>query len=600
MFFHKCIFGAGRQALSSIGIIFLLVLLAGCNSTGVTPTPTPTHPFLSPSLTLVDFNLGLPSKALNAPITGTVPDDTKMHVVVTFKTNQSVLNQLKAQKVKPGQPINLKDQANKIGISDATYAQIKTYLGIENATLKLDTLHTNLDIDAKASTFAKVFQTHFVYHQLNGRTFFAPATSPRIPKFIADLIVAITGLDNYSLAPKSHLAFTRPLVAGQHTASSKPHSPNCSVDSRLITPAQVAHAYGYDQFWSQGWRGQGMTVNFVELEGFDPTDIQNYFDCIGFQGHLQTVNVDAPPTSAGGEATLDIEMVAGLAPASNMVVYQSNLDPTMATFTDFWTLFNDQLTQIVNDNSNVSTPSVVSISWGYAEEALTPGVINAMGTNLQLLTQAEHMTVFVASGDCGAFDDGTYQSLQVDYPGSDPSSTAVGGTILQVDQRGNRSNEVVWSDGSNTSKCSNQWGSGGGVSQVFKQPSWTQVQGMNNQYSTGDRQVPDLSAVAFALPAYVGGQWHFDGGTSAAAPIWAAGLSLVNQGLIARKGVFVYGTDLFYAIAGIGRSSNASPLEDITRGGNLYYSATAGWDFASGLGTPNLPNFFNLVVNNVQ
>ena len=74
----------------------------------------------------------------------------------------------------------------------------------------------------------------------------------------------------------------------------------------------------------------------------------------------------------------------------------------------------------------------------------------------------------------------------------------------------------------------------------------------------------------------------------------------MNQGLIARKGVFVYGTDLFYAIAAISRTSNASPLEDITRGGNLYYSATPGWDFASGLGTPNLPNFFNVVANNVQ
>src|SRR5947209_855201 len=106
MLFHKCIFGVGRQALSRIGILLSLVLLVGCNSTGVTPTPTPTQPFLSPSLTLVDFNLGLPSKALNSPIVGTVPDDTKMHVVVTFKTNQSVLNQLKTQTVKPGKPNN--------------------------------------------------------------------------------------------------------------------------------------------------------------------------------------------------------------------------------------------------------------------------------------------------------------------------------------------------------------------------------------------------------------------------------------------------------------------------------------------------------------
>jgi hypothetical protein len=73
----------------------------------------------------------------------------------------------------------------------------------------------------------------------------------------------------------------------------------------------------------------------------------------------------------------------------------------------------------------------------------------------------------------------------------------------------------------------------------------------------------------------------------------------VNQGLIAKKGEFVYGTDTFYAVANAKESGNTSPFNDITEGNNLYYPATSGWDFASGLGTPNLPNLFNAIMTNV-
>jgi kumamolisin len=585
------------QMLAGIMVI-LLVALVGCSS-GVAPAPTPT-PAPPASLEFVNFDLGLPAQALNAPVVGTVPDNSPMHVVITFKVNQSTLNQLKSQKVKPGQPVNLQDQANKIGISDATYQQIKTYLGIENVTLKLDNLHTSLAIDGKASSFARIFQTHFVIHQLNGRTFFAPATPPKVPTFIASSIAAITGLDNYSQPPQGHVAFMNSSLASHHLGSHD--AADCVDDPRVVAPAQVAHAYGYDRLWKQGWQGQGMTVNLVELEGFDPHDVQNYFTCVQFHGQLKTVNVDTPPKPTGGEgeSTLDIETVAGLAPASNIVVYQTAFDPENETWNDFWTSFNDELAQIVNDNAKTNNPSVVSISWGYAEDALTPGVIQAMGTNLRLLTQAEHMTVFVASGDCGAFDEGVYKTLAVDYPGTDPSSTAVGGTLLSVNAQGNRSNEAVWSDGSDTSKCQNQWGSGGGISKMFKQPDWPNVNGMKNQYSTGYRQVPDLSSVAWNLPAYIGGQWIFDGGTSAAAPIWAAGLSLVNQGLIERHQVFYYGTDTFYQVAQVSTNGDKHPFYDVTKGNNLYYPATPGYDLATGLGTPNLADFFDVLDANTQ
>src|SRR5262245_10393939 len=179
----------GRALAGILGILLLLVPLASC---GGTPAP----------LRFVTINTGLPSQALNAPVVGPLPDNTKLHVRVTFKINQALLNRLNSQKIQPGQPSHLEKFAKQIGINDATYQKIRNFFSLKGITLKLSKLRTHLAIDASAKTFARLLQTHFVIHRLNGRTFYAPATPPKLPQFLADSIVAITGLDNYSSSPQ--------------------------------------------------------------------------------------------------------------------------------------------------------------------------------------------------------------------------------------------------------------------------------------------------------------------------------------------------------------------------------------------------------------
>ncbi len=86
-------------------------------------------------------------------------------------------------------------------------------------------------------------------------------------------------------------------------------------------------------------------------------------------------------------------------------------------------------------------------------------------------------------------------------------------------------------------------------------------------------------------PVY-GPGWVPISGTSAATPQWAAALTVINQadkaqGFIAPK---------LYALATTSAYSTA--FHDITTGNNFEgitgYSATTGWDPASGLGTPNV------------
>jgi len=551
-----------------VGMLFLLPLLASCN------TPAP--------LKFVPIDLGIPSQALNSPVVGPLPDTTKLHVRVTFKVSQDVINKLNSD-IHPHQPSKLENLANQIGISDATYQQIKSFFNLQGIVLNLSKLHTNLSVDAKASTFAKLFQTHFVVHQYNGRKFFAPATPPKLPGFLADSMAAITGLDNYSSAPQH--AFTLSSI-NPHPAQRA--GQDCYPLQDTLLPKQVAHAYGFDTLWNHGWHGEKMTVNLVEIDGFYQDDIQNYFDCINFQGNLNVVNIDGQPYQALGETALDIEMVAGLARSVNIVDYQTDGN----SGGDIWSQVNDELQQILNDNTGkANTGDVVSLSLGAAENEITSGDRVAIDQSLRLLTQVEHMRIFIASGDCGAFSDRIYHSLSVSFPASDPWATAVGGTIMQINGASNRANEVVWSDSSNLSRCTNQWGSGGGNSQDFARPGWQKVSGADNQYSVGNhRQLPDVSAAAYALAVYFEGQWGAVGGTSAAAPIWATGMALVNQGLIQEIGKFTASPQLFYVVEQ--GWPGMHPYYDVTRGNNLYYPATPGWDYSSGLGTPNLGDFY--------
>ena len=570
-------------------VLFLLAPLAfaGCGAT----TPIP--------LQFTSLNLGIPSSALNSPVTGQVADNTEMHLRITFKTDGKTMQQAQNQKIEPGKPSHVEQLANKLGISDQTYQRIKSFFSPTGIQLTLNKLHTHLSVEAKAKTLAKLLQTKFVNHNDNGHTFFAPSPAPKLPQFLVDHIAAVTGLDNYSAPAQHDFTMNMGTRLSAHTTrtignTQKP-AQDCQPLDQTLLPRDVAHAYGYDQLWNKGWNGQNMTVNLVEIDGFNQSDIANYLSCINFQGHLSTVNVDGAPSQSLGESTLDVQMVAGLARSVNIVDYQTDGN----TNGDIWVNINDMLQQILNDNTNnASAGSVVSISLGAAEDQLDSQDITAINQSIQQLTQIEHMTVFVASGDCGAFTTRQYGNLSVSYPASDTSAVAVGGTIMSIYQNQTRARELVWSNGSNRSKCQNQWGSGGGNSTVFQRPGWQSANGVNNRYSRNMRQIPDISAVAYALAVYYNGQWGAVGGTSAAAPIWATGLALVNQGLIQQIQKYTSSPQLFYLVAN--RNTGNSPYFDVTQGNNLYYPATSGWDFASGLGTPNLATFYQSLYNDIK
>ncbi len=189
---------SGKKIAQALSLLLLLALLAACSDNSAGQNSQPTTP--ANTNQLVKLDLGIPEDAKKSPTAGELPPDTSMHIDITFQANQELLKKLGDQK--GGTSTDLGTMADQIGINQQQYQQAKSFFGIQGATLKLNRLHTNLAITAKASTFSKLLHTRFLYHQYQDRKFFAPNSDLMLPKGIADRVIGINGLDNYSAPPK--------------------------------------------------------------------------------------------------------------------------------------------------------------------------------------------------------------------------------------------------------------------------------------------------------------------------------------------------------------------------------------------------------------
>ena len=188
-------------------------------------------------------------------------------------------------------------------------------------------------------------------------------------------------------------------------------------------------------------------------------------------------------------------------------------------------------------------------------------------------------------------------NLGVSDPASQPYVTAVGGT--SVTALGPAPTEAVWNDQLHYSEGAG----GGGISQTFSMPAYQQAlgavsgsSGLPCAISSGDcREVPDVSADADPSTGYViydsvnNLGWNALGGTSGAAPLWAAVLAVDDS---ANGNTAGYGA-LNPALYLLAQQSAGTYLNDVTSGNNDYnatgggsYPAMTGYDMATGLGTP--------------
>ena len=439
------------------------------------------------------------------------------------------------------------------------------------------------------------------YRTSDGRTFYAPTTNPFVPTSLAGTIQSINGLDT-----AAH--FTHPPIVPTKSSHSVLHANATTCLSASTTPAsyyipsQIASTYNLQGLYSQGLHGEGQSVALFELDDYASSDIAAYTSCYGGASvPIRRIGVaggsGAHPGNGSLEVELDMELVLSAAPRlANLRVYEApNTDAGVIA----------EWGQIVSD----ATP-VVSTSWGACEQLITKAsaqLENALFT----IAAAQGQTILAASGDhstndCNGQAKGVTES--VDDPASQPYVTGVGGTSLSTIVSSHPA-EQYWQQGT--------VGGGGGISTLWTQPNWQQAPGVNNSFSsatpcaasTGNtgtmcREVPDVALNAdpnVGYPTYCtisaancssSNPWAIVGGTSAAAPMWAAMVALANQKSL-QDGNFNLGflNPLLYGVAQ-NAGQYARDFHDITIGNSSAfndgkYPATAGYDMTTGLGSYN-------------
>ncbi|MGA9860459.1 MAG: protease pro-enzyme activation domain-containing protein [Solirubrobacteraceae bacterium] len=584
------------------------------------------------ALTRVGRLAPLPSGARTV---GPVAGSTPLHVTVTLRPRDPAALANYARAVgTPGSPdyhhyLTPAQFAQRFG---ATRSQIhRVTAGLRAHGLRPGPVSAgglSIPVAASAGALEQAFSVSLSRLALPGRrAAIVAGTRAAVSSSIAGDVQSVLGLTT-TAAPRPLLvrrpaltagaAAHRPLAIG-HTATGGPQAcaqaRSTAATQSAYTADQIASAYGFSGLYGAGDLGAGTTVAVYELEPNDPSDIGAYESCYGLHTHISYVSVDggAGTGPGSGEAALDIENLIGLAPNANVIVYQG---PNSASGSPGSGPY-DTFSQIINQDR----ARVVSVSWGQCEAALGRDNATAEDTLFQQAA-IQGQTIVAAAGDNGSADCDTggalpQTQLAVDDPSSQPFVTGVGGTSLTA--LGPRPTEHVWNSGGTPVSIPGQapqpGAGGGGVSNFWGMPP-AQLNagsglGVRGSAAAGSacgntagycREVPDVSADGDPSTGYliywngsgsVSGQeagWQGIGGTSAAAPLWAAIMALGDADPACAGVPIGYADPGLYRAAG--RAYGAS-FNDVTTGNNDFtgtnggqYPAASGYDPASGLGTP--------------
>jgi kumamolisin len=342
--------------------------------------------------------------------------------------------------------------------------------------------------------------------------------------------------------------------------------------------------------------GQGQTIVFFEIDGYSPADLATYAAQFGLPPFANPLpHIGGLGLKVLGESDVDIEVAHAIAPSANLVYV--NLTSFGGRNTSPAAQFQQAFSTVARDYPG----AIWSVSLGQCERLFSPADAAAVN-NAVVAAERAGTSVFVSSGDSGGMEclgvsqqDPSIPAQGVSFPGDLPQVTSVGGTTLALTTAGRYLGETTW-----TEPLLSQ-GSTGGQSALFTRPSWQQAPGVQTSNSDGAqcgqpagscRQVPDVSAdaaPATGAAVAVNGRWATSGGTSLAAPIWAALTSLMDQYLHSRGGRPVgFANPLLYRLAR--GAPQFPPFHDITVGSNDFYPAGPGYDMVTGVGTPDVWN----------
>jgi uncharacterized repeat protein (TIGR01451 family) len=474
--------------------------------------------------------------------------------------NQDALSNLLAQIYDPASPqyhryLTPEQFTAMFGPTEEDYQKLTAFAQANGLTVTAT--HPNrmlLDVRGSVAQIEKTFNVNLqlYQHPTEARKFFAPDVEPTLNTDVR--ILHISGLNDFE-KPRPASLHLRPIDEAGATpqAGSGPGGTYRGLDLKnAYAPVSV--------------NGSNQMVGLLEFDSYYPNDITTYATQASISTIPPRVNVildeiSQVPGSGNTEVALDIEMVLSMASGLSAIVVYEGLAG------------DDILNRMATDN----LCKQLSASWTFPLTAMTPQIFQEFA--------AQGQSYFNASGDNGAYTSGAPN------PVDQPFVTAVGGTTLTTTgPLGSYVSEKSWnwnSTGSGTAAT------GGGISTRFTIPNYQQSTSMAiNGGSTTMRNVPDVAMVADAIYVVANnGSGGSVGGTSAATPLWAAYIALVNQ-QAASLGQPTIGflNPIVYTLGnGAGYSTN---FHDVTTGNNTntaspsQFFAVTGYDLCTGWGSP--------------
>jgi subtilase family serine protease len=354
-----------------------------------------------------------------------------------------------------------------------------------------------------------------------------------------------------------------------------------AIAARSFNQSEVLKLYNVPAPLPNAKRQTCVVVSFGGglIGNFDPkTKLMTSGDCItewkrsipASTPHFPTVKIltvggaqNVPNAQDGGptgENTLDVEFLGTTAPNVDIILVIA--PNTMQGF---------QLAFATARDMNPK-PFGISCSWGLGEQQVPRSIVVSINSVLQQLTEAG-VNITCSSGDNGSSDGNAANTNETDFPGCSPFVVCCGGTSLRSVTNAydaKTTEETVWNTNARSAAT------GGGKSTLFVQPPF-QKSTLPNETM---RCTPDISMVADSgtgVKFTVGGRDVVYGGTSIVSPL-VMGILVVCEckGVLANNLIYRIPRDCFH---------------DITQGNNGFFKAGPGFDFCSGLGSPDVARF---------
>ena len=479
--------------------------------------------------------------------------------------------------------------AEKFGPSQQAYDETLAWLKSQDFELAEGSANRmTLTVRGTRATAANAFAVDIDDYAFGERRFYANDAGPALPAALAAHVRYIGGLSNLAVAhaPQPQIKaiqraicsiivplniyLNRRLVDPDGTASladqQAAYRRKLGDCLRHISDQHATQSYLFTDPPPPPWQGadgSGQTIGLLEFDTFNSSDVDDFIALTELPAaksadvtRVHVAGGAGAPGAAQDEVLLDIDAVLSFAPGAKIRVY----DGPFTGNTSFQAMFNAMVADHVD---------IISNSWAYCEDQTTAADVQSIDAILQTAA-ASGISVFNGSGDTGSTClDGAANTIGV--PADAPSATAVGGTSLTIGPADTYGGETWWNGTADTPPT----GQGGfGVSRYFARPSY-----QNGVNASAMRSVPDVSANAdpahgFAIcNASEGGcpTGALFGGTSLAAPTWAAFTALLNQTQGANLGAL---NPRLYPLAG--------PV-------HFHDGASMGSDFVHvGLGSPKL------------